>query len=164
MAGKKPAVKQTVKPAAKPAANPAANPADQNTKTEAASQNQPATGTDTGGSEIAPGNDQDMKTGGESPNALAPAGSLPTDDLLASGGDQSETVSQNAMPSGVVSEKIESIPGLEVTSIQPGFRRAGRAWSTSATFVPLTELTEEQIEMLKSEPVLIVKQVEVTAE
>ncbi len=159
MAGKKPAVKQTVKPAAKPAANPA----DQNTKTEAASQNQPVTGTDTGGSEIAPGNDQGMKTGGESPN-LAPAGSLPTDDLLAKGDDQSETVSQNAMPSAVVIEKSKSIPGLEVTSIQPGFRRAGRAWSTSATFVPLTELTEEQIGMLKSEPILIVKQVEVTAE
>lgn len=148
MAGRKPAVK----------------PADQNTKTEAASQNQPATGTDIGRSEIAPGNDQDMKTGGDSPNALAPAGSLPTDDLLAKGDDPGETVSQNATPSDVVSEKRKSITGLEVTSIQPGFRRAGRAWSTSATFVPLAELTDEQIEMLKSEPILIVKQVEVTAE
>jgi hypothetical protein len=53
----------------------------------------------------------------------------------------------------------QSTHGLKVTSKQPGFRRAGRAWSTTATVIALSELTVDQVELLKAEPMLSVKAV-----
>lgn len=49
--------------------------------------------------------------------------------------------------------------GFNVTAKQEGFRRAGRAWSKTETFVPLEELTEEQIAQLKSESMLDVEEI-----
>lgn len=45
---------------------------------------------------------------------------------------------------------------LVVVARTEGFRRAGRAWSTAPTTVPLDQLTEAAIEALKGEPMLSV--------
>lgn len=50
--------------------------------------------------------------------------------------------------------------GLRVVARVDGFRRAGRAWSGAST-VPLSELTEEQVELLKGEPMLVVDEVDI---
>lgn len=52
---------------------------------------------------------------------------------------------------------------LRVFAKQDGFRRAGRAWS-GETVVPLSELTDEQIEQLENEPKLVVIETELQAE
>ncbi|OON62287.1 hypothetical protein B0920_02070 [Massilia sp. KIM] len=49
-----------------------------------------------------------------------------------------------------------STPGLKVTSKQAGFRRAGRAWSTTPIVIALSELTQEQAEALLADPMLVV--------
>lgn len=46
---------------------------------------------------------------------------------------------------------------LRVISTKPAFRRAGRAWS-GTTELPAAELTEQQIEQLKAEPLLVVQE------
>lgn len=43
---------------------------------------------------------------------------------------------------------------LVVRAIQPGFRRAGRAWPAEATTVALADLDAGQIEALLAEPLL----------
>lgn len=48
------------------------------------------------------------------------------------------------------------VEGIIVISEVEGFRRAGRAWSRTATTVPLTELDEEAIKALQAEPLLTV--------
>jgi hypothetical protein len=53
----------------------------------------------------------------------------------------------------------QSTHGLKVTSSQAGFRRAGRAWSTTPTVIALSELTDREVELLKGEPMLSVEQV-----
>lgn len=58
----------------------------------------------------------------------------------------------------------EDTRGLEVISTRDGFRRAGFAWSREAQTVPLSALTEEQIEQLKNEPMLTVREIEITIE
>lgn len=50
--------------------------------------------------------------------------------------------------------------GLEVISKKDGFRRAGREWSGSTT-VSLAELTEAEVQALKSEPMLVVREVDI---
>jgi len=57
----------------------------------------------------------------------------------------------------------KSIPGLEVTSTRDGFRRAGRPWFKQPTVVRLDELTKEQVAMLRNDPDLTVREVEVPA-
>lgn len=52
--------------------------------------------------------------------------------------------------------------GLRVVTKREGFRRAGREW-TGTTVVPLSELTADQVEALKDEPMLIVDGVDVPA-
>lgn len=54
--------------------------------------------------------------------------------------------------------------GLEVISTRDGFRRAGFAWSKAPTRIPLSELIEAQIKMLKDEPLLAVREVEIKPE
>lgn len=50
---------------------------------------------------------------------------------------------------------------LSVQSSREGFRRAGRVWGKEATVVPLSELTEVQIDQIKKESVLTVTEVEI---
>lgn len=57
----------------------------------------------------------------------------------------------------------EPVKALSVQAKREGFRRAGRAWSKEATVVPLTDLTEAEIEQLRSEPMLTVAEVEIPA-
>lgn len=45
---------------------------------------------------------------------------------------------------------------LVVRAVTEGFRRAGRAWSTQETTVPIGEFSEQQIEALLAEPNLVV--------
>lgn len=40
---------------------------------------------------------------------------------------------------------------LRVTAFRDGFRRAGRAWSTTPTIVPRADLTDGQIEQLEAD-------------
>ena len=47
-------------------------------------------------------------------------------------------------------------PSLTVTAKREGFRRAGRAWSTTPQTVPIAELTEEQLDALRADPNLVV--------
>lgn len=52
--------------------------------------------------------------------------------------------------------------GLRVVTKRDGFRRAGIEWS-GTTVVPLSDLTDDQVEALKSEPMLVVDEVDVPA-
>jgi hypothetical protein len=58
----------------------------------------------------------------------------------------------------------KSIAGLEVTSTQANFRRAGFSWSKEPTFIALDQLTEKEIAQLKDEPMLTVREVDVDPE
>ena len=52
-----------------------------------------------------------------------------------------------------------SAPGvthLQVRSQVDGFRRAGRAWSVEPVTVPIEDFTNDQIEQLIAEPMLVV--------
>ena len=52
---------------------------------------------------------------------------------------------------------------IRVTAKKDGFRRGGRAW-TGTTTVPADDLTDEQIQQLKGEPMLVVDEVDVPDE
>jgi hypothetical protein len=79
-----------------------------------------------------------------------------------SAGGQSQQAA--AVASGASADKTSvvsppSIYGLEVTSRQEGFRRAGRAWSTTPTVIGFSEINEEQALQLKNEPMLSIRPV-----
>lgn len=50
-------------------------------------------------------------------------------------------------------------PWLGVRATREGHRRAGRAWSTAATFVSERDLTSEQIEQLRADPAILIEDV-----
>ena len=52
---------------------------------------------------------------------------------------------------------------LQVVSKRDGFRRAGREWHGTTT-VHAEELTEEQLEQLKAEPMLVILELDVPEE
>lgn len=55
--------------------------------------------------------------------------------------------------------------GLKITSrSENGFRRCGRAFGPDGTVVPMSELTEDEVETLKAERQLVVVEVEIKAE
>ena len=54
--------------------------------------------------------------------------------------------------------------GLQVQSRSPaGFRRAGREWGPDPVKVPLSELTDDQVQALRDEPGLLVVDVDMPA-
>ncbi len=53
------------------------------------------------------------------------------------------------------------VVGLTVTCRGDSFWRAGRHWTSKPITVALEDLTEEQIEQLKAEPMLMVEDVEI---
>lgn len=57
--------------------------------------------------------------------------------------------------------KTKKIPGLRISALAAGFRRAGRAWGTEATDVPASEFDKAQIAALKAEPGLRVTECEI---
>lgn len=52
---------------------------------------------------------------------------------------------------------------LKVIAKRDGFRRGGREWS-GTTIVPLSELTEQQIEQIEAEPMLVTQRVDAADE
>lgn len=55
----------------------------------------------------------------------------------------------------------ESTAGLAVTSIRDGFRRAGYSFGKQPTVIPVSDLSEEQMEAIANEPMLSVRMVRV---
>lgn len=51
--------------------------------------------------------------------------------------------------------------GLKVIARRESFRRAGLTFSGEARTIPLAELTDEQVELLKGEPLLVVQEVDI---
>ncbi|WP_413672265.1 hypothetical protein ACEN9H_23390 [Massilia cellulosiltytica] len=64
----------------------------------------------------------------------------------------------------MLADSFRSMHGLKVTSSQAGFRRAGRAWNTTPTVIALSELTDDQVTLLKDEPMLSVELVDLEGE
>jgi hypothetical protein len=55
--------------------------------------------------------------------------------------------------------------GLRITSrSEKGFRRCGRAFGPDGTVVPLSELTEEEVDTLKAERQLVVVEVDIESD
>lgn len=52
--------------------------------------------------------------------------------------------------------KAAKVPGIRVVSRIDGFRRAGRGWSAAPTTVAVSEFNDEQLDLIRSEPNLIV--------
>lgn len=48
-------------------------------------------------------------------------------------------------------------PFITVTAKRDGFRRAGRAWTTEGTTYPLSFFTEDEVQQLRAEPMLVVQ-------
>jgi hypothetical protein len=48
---------------------------------------------------------------------------------------------------------------LSIKSSRDGFRRCGIAWSREETIVDIAEFNDEQIELLKNEPMLTVVEI-----
>lgn len=73
-----------------------------------------------------------------------------------------ESAVQPAAPESAAAPIVSKV--LSVQASREGFRRAGRAWGKEATIVPLNELTEDQIEQLKSDPALTVAEFELSSQ
>lgn len=54
--------------------------------------------------------------------------------------------------------------GLKVTARADHFRRAGHVFTGEARVIPLSDLTDEQVEQLKTEPMLVVQDVDIKPE
>ncbi len=78
------------------------------------------------------------------------------------GANQSGAGSQGKTGSG--KNSTASIAGLEVISSRDGFRRAGLVWGKDPVRMPIASLSKEQIAMLKNEPLLTVRDVEIKVE
>jgi hypothetical protein len=101
----------------------------------------------------------ELQPGSTSYQQSAPGGPVAGDQ-----GGQIEAGSTGASAASSIGSLIESIYGLEVTSSQAGFRRAGRAWSTTPTVIKLSDFTEVQLRQIAGEPMLTVKPVLFPAE
>lgn len=59
--------------------------------------------------------------------------------------------------------KTRKVPGLRISALVAGFRRAGRAWGTDAEDVEAAQFSKAQIAALKAEPGLRVMDCEIEA-
>jgi hypothetical protein len=57
--------------------------------------------------------------------------------------------------------KTKKVAGLRISALADGFRRAGRAWTTEAVDVPVSEFTKDQVAALKAEPGLRVTECDI---
>lgn len=57
----------------------------------------------------------------------------------------------------MLADEFQSTHGLKVTSSQDGFRRAGRAWSTTPTVIALSEFSQEEFAALEAESTLSIR-------
>lgn len=55
----------------------------------------------------------------------------------------------------------DATQGVEVIAKTDVFYRAGRQWGQTPTVVPLSDLTEDELQELRDEPLLIVRDVEI---
>ena len=53
--------------------------------------------------------------------------------------------------------------GLKVTSRPASFRRAGHTFTAEARVIPLSELTEEQVDLIEKDPNLVSQLVDIEA-
>lgn len=51
--------------------------------------------------------------------------------------------------------------GLRVVARREVFRRAGRVFTAEATTIPLSELSDDDVDALKAEPQLVVSEVDI---
>lgn len=51
--------------------------------------------------------------------------------------------------------------GLKVTSRPASFRRAGHTFTAEARVIPLSELTEEQVDLIEKDPNLVSQRVDI---
>lgn len=111
-----------------------------------------------GGTNSAKNRGQDSKQKPSVANSAATADPAAPAVSSAPAGDQNATPTptpaQNATEGGTVTL-------LRIASKVEGFRRAGRAWSTTAVDVPASDFTEAQVNQLKAEPNLVVVEIEV---
>lgn len=67
-----------------------------------------------------------------------------------------------AAPSTPTPSAAGTVPGLAVRAVpRAGFWRADRFWTPEIQLVPLSDLTEEQIQLLREEPELAVEAVDI---
>ncbi|MDO9053838.1 MAG: HI1506-related protein [Gallionella sp.] len=59
--------------------------------------------------------------------------------------------------------KVKKVKALSIVSSREGFRRAGRAFGREATVIPVSELSRDEIKLLKNEAMLVVSEVETDA-
>ena len=57
--------------------------------------------------------------------------------------------------------KTKKVPGLLISALVAGFRRAGRAWPAEPVEVPASEFSKAQLAALKAEPGLRVSECEI---
>jgi len=57
-----------------------------------------------------------------------------------------------------------STRGLKVIARAPSFRRAGHVFGAEAKTIPMSDLTDDQVDLLKAEPMLVVQEVDVDPE
>lgn len=86
--------------------------------------------------------------------AAKPAGKAPAASKVP---DASKEDALNAGGAGTPATR----PALRITSKQPGFRRAGMAFGTDPADVPLEDLSDDQIEQLQGESMLVCVEVEI---
>lgn len=60
-------------------------------------------------------------------------------------------------------EETQAFNGLRITSQREGFRRAGRAWGKAPVDVPMADLSDEEIALLKAESMLTVEDITIEA-
>ena len=67
----------------------------------------------------------------------------------------------NSQKNKAVAKAGTADKGLKVTSRPATFRRAGHTFSSEARTIPLSELTDEQVELIESDPNLVSQRVDI---
>jgi len=62
------------------------------------------------------------------------------------------------------SAAAKAIAGLKISSSKQGFRRAGFSFGKEPVEIPLSDLSKEQVNMLKNEPLLAVAEITIKAD
>ena len=56
---------------------------------------------------------------------------------------------------------VKKLKALSVVSVNEGFRRAGYSFGRKAVIIPLSELSKEQVALIKGESMLVVSEVDI---
>lgn len=97
----------------------------------------------------------------EQASSVDSAAAAPSQDDASASNEPTEEADASPMPPAeaapVPSELDDAIPGLWIRSVPPTFRRCGFAFTREGMGIALHALTEEQVEVLVSEPNLVVE-------